>query len=99
MEKLQYFKGKYQNGTTAIQAVVAETGEPYATVSVNLEGYGMQPKDENHIFVPTYNFSKEFIGTLMEDLFKNVVRVVPIGFGQGLEVELKDNWKEICQDL
>ena len=99
MEKLVYYKGQYQNGTTAIEAVEAATGEPYATVSVNLEGYGMLPKDENHIFVPTYNFSKEFLETLMEDLIKKVVREVPIGYGSGLEVELKDNWKEICQDL
>ena len=29
--------GKYQNGTLAMQAIVAETNEPYATLTVNYE--------------------------------------------------------------
>ena len=100
MEKLQYFKGKYCDGTTAIQACNAETGELYATVSVNLGGYGMKPQNENCIFIPTYKFefSDEFVQKIKDDLVKKVIRKVPIGFGEGIEVELKDNWKEFCED-
>lgn len=100
MEKLVYYKGKYQaDGTTAIIAVEESTGEQYATVSVNLSGYGMKPQSENHIFIPSYNFTKEALDTFILDLGKNVVREVQIGFGKGIELELKDNWKEICQDM
>lgn len=100
MEKLVYYKGKYQaDGTTAIVAVEESTGEEYATVSVNLGEYGMKPQSENHIFIPSYKFSKEALDTFVSDLGKKVVREVPIGFGKGIELELKDNWKEICQDM
>lgn len=99
MGKFLYYKDKYaEGGTTAIVAVEKSTGEDYADVSVNLIGYGMKPRNENHIFVPSYNFTKETLETFISDLGKKVVREIPIGYGQGIELELKDNWKEICQD-
>ena len=99
MEKLVYYRSQYQDGTTAIVAVEEATGEDYATVSVNLGGYGMQPQNENCIFIPTYKFSGEALDTFKNDLVKRVIRQVPIGFGEGIEVELKDNWKDICKEM
>lgn len=94
-----YYKDKYaEDGTTAIVAVEKSTGEHYANVSVNLSVYGMKPQSENHIFIPLYKFTKNALDTFISDIGKKVVREVPIGFGQGIELELKDNWKEICID-
>lgn len=99
MEKLVFCKGKYADGTTAIQAVTEE-GEVWATMSVNLGGYGMSPRDENHIFVPTYKLDPDTFEVFKKTLVAEVVNpVVPIGFATGFEVRLVDNWKDLCEDL
>lgn len=100
MEKLIYYRSRYEaDGSTAIIAVEESTGEQYATVSVCLVDQGDKPQNENCIFIPAYNFSKAALDTFMTDLVKRVIRTIQIGFGTGLEVELKDNWKEICKDV
>lgn len=99
MEKLTFLKTQYADGTTAIQAVTAD-GEPWATMSINLGGYGMFPQSENHIFVPTYKLDSDTFEAFKSALVKKVVNDnVPIGYASGMEVELVDNWKEICEDF
>ena len=49
--KLKFYRGKYIFGSTALMAI-CNTGEPYATISVNFEEVKI-PKD--HIFLDMNN--------------------------------------------
>lgn len=99
MLELEYVRGKYHDGTTAIKAYDKKDGFPYCSVTVNLGYYGMTPEEKNHVFIPTYKLPEEALETIKRDLVKSVIRTVPIGYGEGIEVELKDNWKEICPEF
>ena len=69
--------------------------ELWCDVSVCLADYGMKPADENCIFVPAYKMNPETLEILERDLFAEVInKEIPIGFGTGWLVKLKDNWKE-----
>ena len=100
MEKLTYGRSTYvADGSTYIRALT-EDGEPWCDVSVCLADYGMKPTDENCIFVPAYKMDRGTLEVLERDLFDEVLsKEIPIGFGTGWLVKLKDNWKEICPEL
>lgn len=55
--------GKYSNGRIAIELVETETGEPYATASVNLPAYNIG-KDE--IAIKDHSENEEMVQALME---------------------------------
>ena len=95
--KFIYKRSEYvADGSTAIMAY-DEDGFPYGDVTVCLVEYGMVPPNENYIFVPKYKITNEFYKVLSRDLFKEVISEIPIGFGKGELVKLKDNWKELCE--
>jgi len=94
---IEYRRSRYTaDDTTAIMAY--EDGVPYCTCSVNLSEYGMYPPEEDYIFVPTYNMFS-FYEKFKNDLVEEEICQVPIGFGFGMLVRLKENWKEIAKEL
>jgi hypothetical protein len=47
-------KGRYADGSTAIVAQDAITGEQEAKVTVNMVAYGQKPRNDNHVFIKDY---------------------------------------------
>ena len=94
MDKFTYGRSTYvADGSTYICAF--KDGELWCDVSVCLADYGMKPSDENCIFVPAYKMNPETLEILERDLFAEVIsKEIPIGFGTGWLVKLKDNWKD-----
>ena len=93
-----YYRGKYMaDNSTAIQAYT-DDGEPYATCTVCLAEYGMTPPSEDYVFVPTYKLFG-FYEQFKKDLVESEIQPVQIGFGQGLMVKMKPNWKELTEEM
>jgi hypothetical protein len=100
MRKLVYVSSTYvADNSTYIRADL-EDGDPWCDVSVCLECYGMTPPDENHIYIPVYKMDPDTLETFRNYIIEKIVDdKVPIGFGTGWLVKLKDNWKEIAPAL
>ena len=99
MDKFTYGRSTYvADGSTYICAF--KDDEHWCDVSVCLADYGMKPADENCIFVPAYKMNPETLEVLERDLFAEVInKEIPIGFGTGWLVKVKDNWKELAPAL
>ena len=95
--KLYYTKNRYAvDNTLYIGTWCNDEGffEPYGDVTVNLSAYGMMPKNDSHIFIPTYKMTSDYIEQVLNDIVEEVITEVPIGLGRGLYVRLKENWEE-----
>ena len=96
---MKYYRSRYKaDGSTAI-ICNTEYGTPYATVSICLVDYDRKPPTEKHIFIPKYKFTDGNYTMFKRDLVKAEVKTVQIGFGEGVLVELRDDWKEFCEPL
>ena len=94
-----YLRTKYAaDNSTAIKALTDER-EPYATVSVCLAGYGVSLPENQIVIDHNLLYSSEFMEKLKEDLIKKEIMGIDFGFARSLIVELKDNWKEICEEV
>lgn len=95
--KLMYEKNRYvADDTLAIRTWwIDEEGflEPYGDVTVNLSAYGRKPEDDDHIYIPTYKMTSDYLGQLLDDIVDEVVGEVQIGRGRGLYAKLKPNWE------
>lgn len=95
--KLFYKKDEYVvDGTLAISTWFEDEEfgymAPYGDVTVNLSGYGMKP-EEGCIFMPTYKMTEEYALQVLNEIAEEVIGIVPIGYGSGLYVRLKENWE------
>lgn len=95
-KEMRYYRSKYEEDQSTAIRCVTEEGEPYGVVSICMAGYGIVPKSENEIVVPKYKFSAEEYQRLKEDLFKREIKPVKVGYGLGVLVELREDWKDIC---
>lgn len=95
---MKYYRGKYVADKSTAITCTTDDGEPYATLSICLADYGMTPLSENQIFVPTYKMCDEDYEMFKRDLFKRELMEVQFGYGKGMLVELRDDWKEICHE-
>lgn len=97
---MKYTRSFYvSNGTTAIE-MWSDNGEPWATVTVNLQDYGMIPEDENHIYIPAYKLNVDLVEQITKDLVEEVVCTEYIGYNGDCKVlyaRLRPDWKEICE--
>lgn len=93
---MQYFRGKYQAGGTAISAVT-DDGIPYYPISICLEGFRVKPP-ENQILIPKYNLPTRLYEVVLEDLVEKELCEITYGNVTGMLVELKANWKEIAKE-
>ena len=94
---MKYVRDKYlADNSTAIFALT-DYGEPYATCTVCLKGYGITPPSEDCVFVPTYKLG-DFYEEFKEALIEEEISAIPIGYGEGVFARLKENWKEITEE-
>jgi hypothetical protein len=77
--ELELQKAKYGNGRLAIQLIDVPSGEPYATLTVNLPDAGL---DDGEFFVKTWSENWNVANALMNqtDLFVDTFASVPTGF-------------------
>ena len=94
---LKYLRGEYVAGGTAIRCV-DEDGLPYAYCSVCLADYGLIPP-EDEIVVPVYKMMPYDIQTIVKDLAKEELGFVHFGYGTGLRIRLRDDWREFCEEI
>ena len=94
-----YQRAKYfaDNGT-AIMALTDER-EPYATVSICLADYGVKLPENQIVINHDLMNDPVFLTKIKADLVKKEVMTVSFGFASSIVVELKDNWKEICEEV
>lgn len=98
-DSMIYQRARYNadNGT-AIMALT-DNREPYAHISVCLADYGVSlPENQiviNHVLLN----SPDFMEKIRQDLIKKEVMSINFGFSESIIVELKDNWKEICEEV
>jgi hypothetical protein len=87
------------NGQLAIHATT-DDGEPYATVTVNLEAYGIHPA-QDWIFIPAYKFTNEFVRKVTEDLGSTRAgdEIMEFYIGEHkakvLAMKLRKDWKKV----
>ena len=77
--ELELQKASYSNNRLAIQLIWTQTGEPWATLTVNLPDVEL---DEGEFFVKAWSENKDTARALMEqtDLFVDTFKTVPTGF-------------------
>lgn len=72
--RCQIRQGKYSNDRISLSAIEAATGEPYATLTVNLPQYNI---DNNQTFIDINNCP-----TAIKDLMDADVISPPLGYAQ-----------------
>ena len=84
-DELNFFATRYYDGTLAI---VCETiqGEPYATISVNLSGYGCSLTDNQ--IVLNHDLSEK-LRELVIKLFGESTKPIKYGYAESLILMLK----------
>ena len=94
-----YQRAKYfaDNGT-AIMALTDER-EPYAAVSICLADYGVKLPENQIVINHDLMNDPVYLTKIKADLVKKEVMAVSFGFANSIVVELKDNWKEICEEV
>lgn len=94
--KLKFYRGKYEfGGGTALMAI-CDTGEPYATISVNFEEVKI-PKD--HIFLDMNN-CKHLCQQMIDDGLLELTGLQrPSGFCIYPAARMTDKLKEILEDF
>ena len=94
--KLIYAKDMYiADESLAIRSYIEEDGwvEPYGDVSICLADYGFKPA-KGHIYMPTYKMTPDYANQIIDDIVEEIVGEVPIGYGTGLYVKLKEDWEK-----
>lgn len=94
--KLKFYRGKYEfGGGTALMAI-CDTGEPYATISVNFDEVKI-PKD--HIFLDMNN-CKHLCQQMIDDGLLELTGLQrPSGFCIYPAARMTDKLKEILEDF
>lgn len=97
----EYKHGRYTYGDgIAIRAF--EHGMPYGDVTVNLVDYDLHTK-YNEIYIPVYkyDFNPNIVRTFISDLVEEVIEKTTIGPYNATvyKCKLKDNWKDICEEM
>lgn len=87
--ELELQKAKYGNGRLAIQLIHTESGEPWATLTVNVPNAEL---DDGEFFVKTWSENWNTANALMEqtDLFIDTFRSVPTGFVEAVVWKFAD---------
>lgn len=94
-----YQRAKYvEDNGTAITALTDER-EPYAAVSICLADYGVKLPENQIVINHDLMNDPVFLTKIKPDLIKKEVMAVSFGFANSIVVELKDNWKELCEEV